>query len=111
MSHFSFGEWDFFLKEYLLLLQFDNFLYLFFKVWSKDFLSYAFFYLINAPETSSVQFVAGLYFTVVDRFVHEDQFLFAGRFEDVTYDSLGNKVGNAELFAYFAFQRHLYIFT
>ncbi len=84
MSHFSFGEWDFFLKEYLLLLQFDNFLYLFFKVWSKDFLSYAFFYLINAPETSSVQFVAGLYFTVVDRFVHEDQFLFAGRFEDVT---------------------------
>ena len=49
MSHFSFGEWDFFLKEYLLLLQFDNFLYLFFKVWSKDFLSYAFFYLINAP--------------------------------------------------------------
>lgn len=68
-----------FLKEYLLLLQFDNFLYLFFKVWSKDLLSYACFYFINAPETSSVQFVAGLYFTVVDRFVHEDQFLFRGQ--------------------------------
>lgn len=26
-----------FFREYLLLLQFDDFLYLFFKVWSKDF--------------------------------------------------------------------------
>ena len=44
-----------------------------------------------------------MYFTVVDSFVYEDQFLFAGRLEDVMHDGFGNKVGNAELFAYFAF--------
>ena len=100
-----------FFREYLLLLQFDDFLYLFFKVWSKDFLAYAFFDFINAPETSSVQLVTGMYFTVVDRFVYEDQFLLAGRLEDIMQDGFGNKVGNAEFFAYLAFQRHLYTFT
>ena len=52
---------------------------------------------------SLVQLVTGMYFTVVDSFVYEDQFLFAGRLEDVMHDGFGNKVGNAELFAYFAF--------
>ncbi len=45
-----------FFREYLLLLQFDDFLYLFFKVWSKDFLAYAFLIssmLQKRPPSSS----------------------------------------------------------
>ena len=57
----------------------------------KTSLPMLFFDFINAPETSSVQLVTGVYFTVVDRFVYEDQFLFAGRLEDIMQTVSGTK--------------------
>ena len=86
-----------FFREYLLLLQFDDFLYLFFKVWSKDFLAYAFFDFINAPETSSVQFLEiGSDGAIVSGPEGVYQFLLYGRLEYITFDEDRRKISNAQ---------------
>ena len=76
-----------------MLLQLNDSPYLLLKIGSEYPFPYIFFNFLCTPEASAIQFVAGMYLSVIYGFVHKDKLLFASGFKNLAGDSFRCEVG------------------